>query len=92
MNAVAIVKLRPDAVEWRLVDDEVVALDLTRSTYLGINPSGAAIWPLLADGATFEAMGARLVERFGIGPEQAAADVDAFVADLRARGLVSEGG
>ena len=45
------VKLRSDAIEWRKLEDEIVALDLRSSEYLAINPTGAAIWDLLVEGA-----------------------------------------
>ncbi len=84
------VRLISGAVEWREVDGEVVVLDLARSAYLAVNESGTALWTLLAEGATREALAARLRDGFGLEPERAAADVDAFLADLAGRGLVTE--
>ena len=40
-------RLRTDAVEWREVEGEIVALDLRDEMYLGVNGSGAVLWPLL---------------------------------------------
>ena len=45
-------RVRADALEWREVDGEIVALDLRRSVYLAINPSGALLWPALVEGAS----------------------------------------
>ena len=80
--------LRPDAVVWRAVDDEVVALDLRAQEYLAINNTGAALWPALQGGATTQQLVELLVERFEVSPEQAAADVEAFLSTLLARGVV----
>ena len=45
-------RLRPDAVAWREVDGEVIALGLESSTYFGTNSSGAILWRRLAEGTT----------------------------------------
>jgi hypothetical protein len=82
-------RLRDDALHWRQIEDEVVAVDLKTASYLGANPAAAALWPALTEGATREELGAVLVERFGIGAEQAAADVDAFLAQLDEAGLLA---
>lgn len=82
-------KLDESTVAWRLVDDEVVALDLSDSMYLGINPSGARLWKRLIDGATRDELVDELVTGFGIEHDRAAADVDAFLASLRERALLT---
>ena len=82
------VRLNEDVVEWRQVDDEIVALDRTANEYIAITGSGALLWPLLLAGATEEALAQALVDRFGVGREVAATDVGRFVADLAARGLL----
>lgn len=81
-------RLRPDAVEWRLVDDEVVALDLSTARYLATNRTGAVLWEELAAGTTREALVGRLADTWALDPERAAADVDAFLAALDAHGLL----
>jgi len=75
-------RIRPDAVEWREVEGEIVALDLRRSLYLAINPSGAVLWPSLVEGASREELVDRLCTRWGIGPDAAGRDVDAFLSEL----------
>ena len=75
-------------VEWRLVDDEIVALDLRDSMYLGINASGAILWPMLVEGTTRTSLVAELEATYEIDTETASADVDAFVAMLRERQLL----
>lgn len=82
------VKLKTDAVEWREVEGEIVALDLDSSEYLAINRSGTAIWPLLVDGATREELAAHLAGEYGIDEAVAERDVGAFLDVLSERGLL----
>jgi hypothetical protein len=81
-------KLRSDALEWREMDGEIVALDLRSSTYFAVNPSAAVVWPALADGATREQLVEQLAERYSVDPGDAARDVDAFLASLESQGLL----
>jgi hypothetical protein len=83
-------RLREGAIEWREVEGEIVALDLDRSEYIAVNRTGAAIWPLLAEGASRDQLSARLVTEYGIDQESAARDVDAFVESLSERDLLAQ--
>jgi hypothetical protein len=83
-------RLREDAIEWREVEGEIVALDLESSEYIAVNRTGAAIWPLLAEGARRDELAARLVGEYGIDEDSAARDVDAFVKTLSERELLAE--
>lgn len=85
-----VLKLRADAVDWRLVDGQVVALDRGRSVYLSINQAGAALWPAIAKGATREVLVGTLLQTFDVEPGRAGADVGAFVADLNERNLLEQ--
>lgn len=78
-----------DAIEWREVDGEIVAIDTRTSTYIAANKTAAALWPDLVAGTTIEALADALVERFGIAPTQAAAEIDAFVSALRTQDLLA---
>ncbi|MEZ5098884.1 MAG: PqqD family protein [Thermoleophilia bacterium] len=80
--------VRQGRLEWRELEGEVVIVDLATSRYLGVNPSGAVLWPLLLEGTTRDDLVAALVARYGIEVERAAGDVDAFVAGLRERDLL----
>jgi hypothetical protein len=81
-------RLRTGSLEWRLVEGEVVAVDLERSEYLLVNRTGAALWRLLAEGSSPGELAADLVERYGLAPRRAEADVEVFVAALAQRGLL----
>jgi Coenzyme PQQ synthesis protein D (PqqD) len=82
------VKLREDAVAWREVEDEIVALDLASSEYVSVNRSGAVIWPLLVEGTTTAECAGRLVDEYGLDSSDAARDVDQFLEALAARNLL----
>lgn len=84
-----VMRLREEALVWREIEGELVAVDVDASAYLGANPSGTLLWQLLAEGATLPRLAEALVERFGIEPERAQADAEAFVGQLAARGLLA---
>ena len=81
-------QLRREALTWREIGDEAVALDLDASLYLATNSSGTLLWNELAAGTTRDALVSRLVQFYGIEPQVAAADVDEFLAALEANGLL----
>ena len=83
-------KLRDDRVSWREIDDDVVAVDIDRSTYLSTNGSGALLWLELAGGTTREALVERLAQAYLIDAGRAAADVDSFLSDLDDHGLLED--
>ena len=83
-----VIRLRPDSLVWREVEAEVVVYGIERSEYLATNPAGTLLWPMLADGATLENLAGALSERWGLSPERARADAQAFVAELRLQGLL----
>lgn len=81
-------KLRAEALEWRVIDGEVIALLTGTSTYIGINPAGTAMWPALAEGATRDQLSALLQDRFRIDPDLAGRDTDLFLASLQEHDLL----
>lgn len=83
-----LLRLRAEAVDWREVEGQVVALDRAASTYLAINPSGTHLWPALVEGATRDRLIEILVGAFDVDSSRAAADVDAFVSTLHQRDLL----
>ena len=82
-------RLRPDALVWREIDNELVAVDMASSSYLSANRSGALLWQMLAAGTTHAELVNGLVERFGISSDRAASDVDAFLNGLEDRALLT---
>lgn len=84
-------RLRGAGLEWRTVEEEVLALDLPRESYLGVNRSGSKLWQILAEGATKEELAQALVDSYGIAHEDASRDVSAFLEALREQGLLEPG-
>ena len=86
------VRLRSEGLVWREVGGEVMVLDVATSRSLTVNCEGAALWPLLVRGTRRAELGAALARRFGIDEGQASADVEAFLSELVALGMVQDGG
>jgi hypothetical protein len=82
------IQLRQTGLTWNVIGDEVVVLDLEGSVYLKLNGSGRALWEHLVEPRSEDELVALLVEQFEITAARATADVEAFVADLRARHLL----
>lgn len=78
-----------DKVVWCEVGDDVVALDDRAVNYVSTNGTGGRLWKALVDGATRDALIQDLVDAYGIDAKQAGDDVDRFLADLTAAGLLS---
>lgn len=83
-------RLRSHDLEFREIEGEVVALDLRTSSYIGINETGGALWPLLQEGTDESTLVRALMEKFGVGEDLARRDVREFVEELRKRGLLDE--
>ena len=81
-------RLRVDDVAWRDAGDELIILELATSTYLTLNGSAKKLWLGLVAGANAEALADMLVSTYGISPEQAESDTEAFVTALVERKLV----
>jgi hypothetical protein len=81
-------RIRPDALEWREAEGEIVALDLRTSTYVAINSTGASLWPALIEGASRDDLVSTLEQRFGLDRARAEGDLDAFLGLLRDRDLL----
>jgi hypothetical protein len=82
--------IRGDAVLWRLVGEEIIALDLRTSKYLHINASGALLWQRLQTATPYDELAGTLVDAFGLERDHAERDVEAFVAMLSDKGLLDQ--
>ncbi|MEA2431183.1 MAG: hypothetical protein QOF65_403 [Thermoleophilaceae bacterium] len=83
-----IIRLRAESLFWRESEGEIVALDADASRYFAANPSAAALWKRLSEGATEANLVDALCERYEVSREIAEADVSAFVRQLSERGLL----
>ena len=68
----------------------MVGLDLESSTYFSLNPSAGVLWERLAADAEVEELAEVLEREFGLDAGRARADVEAFLGELRAAGLLVE--
>jgi len=84
------VRLRTNDLDWKQVDDEIIALDRRDASYLTINGSGSVLWRRLAEDASHPELVTALVDAYEIDPVQARADTDAFLAELAQKGLLEE--
>ena len=81
-------RLRDRGLQWRVLQDETIVLDLEGSRYLAINETGTLLWPLLVAGATRAQLVDALVAGWDVEHGQAARDVDAFCGALDDEGLL----
>jgi|SRR5580700_6425772 hypothetical protein len=84
------VRLADSKLDWRAVEGEILALDLESAEYLSINRTGALLWRDLAAGTSREQLAHTLVAETGIGIDRALHDVNAFLRQLAAQGLLIE--
>lgn len=79
---------RRDDILVREVDGEVVILDREAGQVHQLNPTGRYIWELLDDGYECDSIVDVMVQEFEVARETAEADVEGFLQQLRALGLV----
>ena len=85
-------KLNPFAVMAEQFDGSGLVFEPESNGAVALNKTGVFLWNLLKDGRSEQEMVAALLEHYdGVTPDQAAADVSAFLDSLRVRSLLSEG-
>jgi hypothetical protein len=84
------IRLRESDLAWREIEGQIVAIDLSSSTYLAVNRSGTVLWPMLVAGTTKDALASALVQAFTLDDEAARRDVEAFLGELRDRRLLCQ--
>ena len=78
-----------NATTWRELDGEIVALDTKDSVYFSVGGFGTMLWPSLISGTTKQALVAEIISTFpDVTADQAAADVDEFIASCLDYGLI----
>jgi len=83
-------RVRPrDGVIAKMVGSEMVLLDYDRGIYYGLNPIGARVWQLLAEGQEIEAIIDLLTEEYDATRETLENDLTALLRDLAAKELLS---
>ncbi len=81
--------MRPaNGVIFKNVGDEVVLLDIERGIYYGLDPVGARMWQLLAEGASAEAIVDTMLGEYEVSREELQRDLERLTSELRERGLL----
>jgi pyrroloquinoline quinone biosynthesis protein D len=70
------------------IDDEIVVMDLSSGDFFSLTGSAAAIWDLLDGTRDRAAVLAALASDFDASAEDMASDLDTFLGELRASGLI----
>jgi len=84
-------KLNPFAIMAEQFDGTGLIFDPNTNAAMSINKTGVYLWNRMKEGASEAEMISDLVKRYsGVTEEQAAADVNAFLQELRNRSLLSE--
>ena len=84
-------KLNPFAVMAEQFDGTGLVFNPESNAAVSLNKTGVYLWNRLKEGATEAEMAAGLLEKYdGVTEEKAAADVKAFLEELRSRSLLSE--
>lgn len=78
----------PAQVMARMVGDETVILDLGSGTYFGLDPIGARIWQLMAEGRALAEICETMLEEYEVERGQLEADLLRLAGELVERGLV----
>ena len=73
----------------RVIEGEAVILSIDTKVLRGLNPVGSRVWELIDGRRSVEEIVAVIVREFAVAPGPAGSDVDAFVRELLARGLVT---
>ncbi len=71
------------------LDDGTVLLHLHTKRYYSLNETGAAVWRMLEQGSTREAIIDQLVSEFDVATDTAAAEVDRLLSELVAELLIA---
>jgi len=65
------------------VDDEALILDLSTGIYFSLNPVATEVWQGLQAGQSLAQISGDISHRYGIGEDNACADVNQFAEELR---------
>ncbi len=79
----------PSTVLMQAVGDEAVLLNLANEQYYGLDEVGTRFWQVLTTSADTDTAVSRLIEEFDVAPNVLAADLDRFVDELVASGLLA---
>lgn len=72
-----------------MLEDEGVLLDLASENYLGLDAAGTRVWQLIDDGETMRSVVATMLDEYDTNEETLVGDLDEFLNDLQAQGLIT---
>jgi len=72
-----------------VLEDEGVLLDLASENYLGLDAAGTRVWQLIDDGETMRSVVATMLDEYDTNEETLVGDLDEFLNDLQAQGLIT---
>jgi hypothetical protein len=78
----------PKEVVWTKLGEEVAILNSQTGTYFGLDPVGARIWCLMAEGMSIDKVVSTLLSEYGVEEERLRNDLDELIEQLVARALV----
>jgi hypothetical protein len=78
----------PEHVAFRIVDEEMVLLNVRTSTYHVVDDVGARFFEVLRASPSLEAAGAELAAEYAQPADRIAADLAAFCRELERLGLI----
>ncbi len=73
----------------QVLDDESVLLDLASENYLGLDEVGTRIGQLIDDGETMRSVVAAMLDEYDTNEDTLVGDLDKFLNDLQAQGLIT---
>lgn len=73
---------------FRELDGETVLVDIDSGTYFGLDEVGTFIWQQIDEGTAVADIPARMTEAFEVEVDVARADLEAFLEQLLAKGLI----
>ena len=79
----------PQEVLARQVGEETVMLDLAKGAYFGLDPVGARMWQLLAEGKTLAEVCDAVLAEYEASRDTIERDLLALVDDLVKQGLIA---
>jgi len=83
-------RLRPGLV-FRAIDErEAALLDVETRSFFALNPTGLFLVEQLRDGCTASELARAVAERFQTSAQACRADVDRFIAELRAAKMLAD--
>ena len=69
------------------IGGEAVMMSIVNGAYFGLNPVATRIWGLIEQPKTVAELVQAITDEYDVSPEQGAADVQEFVADMIERGI-----